>query len=97
MLGGTQKLSIKDESGKKSTIEAGEVRFTVEEIFKGSNAEELTIQIDSHKGTRGSKAGKTPNEDAPMHSPSRKLPINDNVKNLKLTLSKAGRVGGGCP
>jgi hypothetical protein len=51
MLGGTQKLSIKDRTGKTSTIEAGQVRFSVEEIFKGSNAEEFTIQIDSHEGT----------------------------------------------
>ncbi|HEX7774257.1 MAG TPA: carboxypeptidase-like regulatory domain-containing protein [Pyrinomonadaceae bacterium] len=51
MLGGTQKLSIKDRTGKTSTLEAGQVRFSVEETYKGSNAEELTIQIDSHEGT----------------------------------------------
>ena len=51
MLGGTQKLSIKDRTGKTTTIEAGEVRFSVEEIFKGSNAEELTIFIESNEGT----------------------------------------------
>ena len=51
MLGGTQKLSIKDRTGKTSAIEAGQVRFSVEEIFKGGNAQELTIRIDSHKGT----------------------------------------------
>ena len=51
MLGGTQKLSIKDRTGKLNTVEAGEVRFSVEEIFKGSNAEELTIQVDSNEGT----------------------------------------------
>jgi hypothetical protein len=51
MLGGTQKFSVKDDIGKRSTREAGQVRFSVEEIFKGSNAAELTIQIDSHEGT----------------------------------------------
>lgn len=51
MLGGTQKLSTKDRAGKTITIEAGQVRFSVDEIFKGSNAEEFTIQIDSHEGT----------------------------------------------
>src|SRR5262245_44592224 len=51
MLGGTQKLSIKDRTGKMSTIEAGQVRFSVEELFKGTNAEELTIEIDSNEGT----------------------------------------------
>ena len=51
MLGGTQKLSIKDRTGKTSTIEAGEVRFSVEEMFKGGSAEELTIHIESNEGT----------------------------------------------
>ena len=51
MLGGTQKFSVKDNAGMMSAIEAGQVRFSVEEIFKGSNAEELTIQVDSHAGT----------------------------------------------
>lgn len=51
MLGGTQKLSLKDDTGKPFTIEAGQVRFSVEEIFKGGNAEEFTIQIDSNEGT----------------------------------------------
>lgn len=51
MLGGTQKLSLKAREGKSFTLEAGKVRFAVEEIFKGDNAEELTINIDSHEGT----------------------------------------------
>lgn len=51
MLGGTEKFSVKDEAGRMSKIEAGQVRFSVEETFKGSNAEELTIQVDSHLGT----------------------------------------------
>lgn len=51
MLGGTQKLSIKDLKGKTITLEAGEVRFSAEEIFKGNNTEEFTIHIESHEGT----------------------------------------------
>ena len=51
VLGGTQKFSVKGGTGIMSEIEAGQVRFSVEEIFKGSNAEELTIQVDSHAGT----------------------------------------------
>jgi len=136
MLGGTQRFSVKDDDGTMSAIEAGQVRFSVEEIFKGSNAEELTIQVDSHAGTscglyglsrgeryvvyayaynpddkllstegrfrlegftsetywiqaRGSKA----NENVAKNSPSLKLSINQNVKNLKLTLSKAEGFG----
>lgn len=51
MLGGTEKISTKDRAGKPQTIEAGEVRFTVEEIFKGSAIEQVTIGIDSMNGT----------------------------------------------
>ena len=51
MLGGTQKLSSTDRNGKQFTIEAGKVRFAVEEVFKGGNAEELTIDIESNEGT----------------------------------------------
>ncbi len=62
MLGGTQKLSLQDRAGKRFTIEAGKVRFAVEEIFKGSNAEQFTVDINSHEGTScgpyGLKRGK---------------------------------------
>jgi len=51
MLGGTQKLSLKDESGKPYVIEAGEVRFSVEEIFKGPQADRITVHVESHEGT----------------------------------------------
>ena len=51
MLGGTQKLSVTDENGKAISIEAGKVRFAVEEMFKGNNAEELTLEVDSNEGT----------------------------------------------
>lgn len=62
MLGGTQKLSVEGRAGKRFTIEAGKVRFAVEEIFKGSNAEQFTVEIDSNEGTScgpyGLKRGK---------------------------------------
>jgi SdrD B-like domain len=51
MLGGTEKLSIKDEHGKSRSIEAGAVRFAVEEQFKGNLEPEITIGIASMNGT----------------------------------------------
>ncbi|HVG32218.1 MAG TPA: SpaA isopeptide-forming pilin-related protein [Pyrinomonadaceae bacterium] len=51
MLGGNEKLSVKDSKGKSHSIEAGDVRFMVEEIFKGDVAGETTIQVASHNGT----------------------------------------------
>ena len=51
MLGGTEKISVKDRDGKAQTIEAGAVRFSVEEIFKGGVAFETTLDIQSMNGT----------------------------------------------
>jgi len=51
MLGGTEQLTIDDRDGKSYPIEAGKVRFTVEEVFKGDVKGEVTIQIASHKNT----------------------------------------------
>ena len=51
MLGGTEKILRKDNDGKSFTIESGKVRFSVEEIFKGSGGEEVTVQIESMDGT----------------------------------------------
>ena len=36
VLGGTEKLTVKDEKGKAYELEAGQIRFTVEELFKGN-------------------------------------------------------------
>ena len=47
MLGGTHKMTLKDQEGKPYVIEAGEVRFAIEEIFKGSQTEQITIQVPS--------------------------------------------------
>ena len=50
MLGGTEKLSVK-ERGLSRLLEAGKVRFAVEEVFKGGVAGEVTIEIASMDGT----------------------------------------------
>jgi hypothetical protein len=51
MLGGTEKLSVKGQDGLAYSIEAGEVRFTVEEVFKGDVAGEVAIEIAGMNGT----------------------------------------------
>ena len=51
MLGGTEKFSRQDPDGKSYVIEAGQVRFAIEQVFKGEQAEEVTIQVDSAEGT----------------------------------------------
>ncbi len=51
MLGGTEKISVKDREGNERTIEAGAVRFSVEEIFKGDVAFETTLAVESMNGT----------------------------------------------
>lgn len=62
MLGGTEKLSVKDEKGKSEVIEAGAVRFTVEEVFKGNVINETTIEIASMDGTSCGPYGLTRGE-----------------------------------
>ena len=51
MLGGTEELSAQDQNGESHAIEAGRVRFAVEEVFKGGISGEITIEIASMKGT----------------------------------------------
>lgn len=51
MLGGTENVSVEDGKGKYHPMEAGEVRFAVEQAFKGSLGTEITVRIASHKGT----------------------------------------------
>lgn len=51
MLGGTEKLPVKERDGKSYVIEAGAVRFAVEESFKGDLKGEITIDIASMDGT----------------------------------------------
>ena len=62
MLGGTEKITLNDRVGKPYVIEAGQVRFAVEEVFKGSQVPEITLQINSNKDTSctyGLKRGET--------------------------------------
>ncbi|MBD0369291.1 MAG: hypothetical protein ICV60_00445 [Pyrinomonadaceae bacterium] len=49
MMGGTEK--VKDDSGKDTGLEAGKVRFVVEEVFKGSLGQEVQISVASMTGT----------------------------------------------
>lgn len=51
MLGGTEKVEVKTQSGEPLTLEAGNLRFAVEEIFKGQAAQEFTVQVSSNLGT----------------------------------------------
>jgi len=51
MLGGSEKLSLKDDRGKAKSIEAGTVRFQVEESFKGDVVGQISVEIASHKNT----------------------------------------------
>jgi hypothetical protein len=54
MLGGTERLSdyeTIDDRIQGVTIEAGTVRFSVEEVFKGNIKNRVTVWVNSHKGT----------------------------------------------
>jgi hypothetical protein len=51
MVGATERLTVRDENDKPVTIEAGTVRFDVEELFKGSVSSESAVFIDSMDGT----------------------------------------------
>lgn len=51
MRGGTEKWVEKDQAGKSYSLEAGDVRFAVEEVFKGKEVGEVTIGISSHRQT----------------------------------------------
>lgn len=50
MVGGTEKVDMGRETGSTS-YEAGEVRFIVEETFKGNPGTEVTISVKSHKNS----------------------------------------------
>ena len=51
MLGGTEKINLRDIDRKPYVIEAGQVRFAVEEVFKGSHVAEVSLQINGNSGT----------------------------------------------
>ena len=51
MLGGSEKYREYTKDGVTVSLEAGQVRFAVEESFKGVTATEITIQAMNMKGT----------------------------------------------
>lgn len=51
MRGGSEKWVEKDQAGKSHSLEAGDVRFAVEEVFKGKEVGEVTVVINSHRQT----------------------------------------------
>ena len=51
MLGGTEKLADHEHEGRTYKPEAGEVRFAVEEVFKGEASGEITVEVASMVGT----------------------------------------------
>jgi hypothetical protein len=51
VVGGTEKVREFTRDGKTSSSEAGQVRFNVEESFKGITGTEITITVLSMKGT----------------------------------------------
>jgi hypothetical protein len=51
MLGGTEKYREYDDKGVTVSLEAGQVRFAVEESFKGVSATEITVTAMNMKGT----------------------------------------------
>ncbi|HYG79856.1 MAG TPA: carboxypeptidase-like regulatory domain-containing protein [Pyrinomonadaceae bacterium] len=62
MLGGTEKLSVEDRDGKSHTIEAGSVRFVVEEVFKGDLPSVITVEVASMNNTSCGPYGLTRHE-----------------------------------
>lgn len=51
MVSGTENVSEQTKDGKVYSVEAGQVRFSVEESFKGITATAVTISVYSMKGT----------------------------------------------
>ncbi len=63
MLGGTEKLPVRGQDEQAYAPEAGQVRFAVEEVFKGEAAGRVTVDVTSMAGTScgpyGLKRGET--------------------------------------
>lgn len=108
MLGGTEKIQVGIRSGNPRTVEAGKVRFAVEEVFKGKAETSIKtddqgrFRIEGFTGetywleARGRKEGKKQGEEIEMHSLARKISMRESLKNVRLTLSKDGYFGEGC-
>jgi hypothetical protein len=62
MLGGTEKVREFTKDGQSLSVEAGQVRFSVEEAFKGVTASAITIYVASMKGTSCGDHGLTRGE-----------------------------------
>lgn len=62
VLGGTEKVSFKRADGKLRDLVAGQVRFAVEEVFKGDARGVTTVLVDSHELTSCGPYGLKPNE-----------------------------------
>ena len=62
MLSGTEKWETRGENGESIKREAGSVRFAVEEVFKGKESEQVTVEIQSARGTSCGPYGLTRGE-----------------------------------
>lgn len=51
MIQGTEKFSVKGKDGKSVALEAGTIRFAVQESFKGDVVAEVALEVDSMRGT----------------------------------------------
>jgi hypothetical protein len=51
MIKGTERFSVKDKDGKSLSLEAGTIRFAVQESFKGEVVGEVTLEVASMPGT----------------------------------------------
>ena len=51
MIKGTERFSVKDNDGKSVSLEAGTIRFAVQESFKGEVVGEVSLEVASMRGT----------------------------------------------
>jgi hypothetical protein len=51
MIKGTERFPVKDKDGKSLSLEAGTIRFAVQESFKGELVGEVTLEVASMRGT----------------------------------------------
>ena len=51
MIKGTERFSVKDKDGKSFSLEAGTIRFAVQESFKGELVGEVIVEVASMRGT----------------------------------------------
>jgi len=62
VLSGSEKLTINEPNSKPQIIYAGTLRFSMQEVFKGTATEEITIEVASHKDTSCGPYGLTRGE-----------------------------------